>query len=565
MKRILESIESASEKRLILVLIALAFAIYIPLIFMKPGPTNIMETRNLITARECALDGNCLSTTMNAKPRVRKPPLPSWSAALPMIISGETSGVYYPRVPSVIATTAFLIFLFLLARLWLSKVDSFTTALVAATSFLLISEGWKATWDIYTLTFATGAMWLMCSGLMKVEGKEKVRPPVYMLALSGALWGLAFLSKWHFTAYSVVLPFVIALLFTRTFWKFKWQYLPIVLFFAAIVGLPWPILMYLEYPKSFLFSDTKASLYLKDMLFDHPFYYMRLPMYVFPWTIFFFSAVYLAISKRAKRAVGLTKDGSKTLRFFLIWAAADFVLLTLAPYRKSRYALPMLIPCTLLIAQFIGIMLKDRADAGERFRKTLGAHGFIVSGTALFVGISTVYFVFWMGMPAYLLITVPPLLAVTFYALKDKFDVSRMRTITAALIILFTFIVSVLSSTATSDFPERRAAYTERIEEIAGGGKIYILRYDERAGWSIGRTLYEVSYNFKEIEEYPAYMIMDTRSEKRLKPQAKHSRISYREVFHFFYDMDDNMAVLLELKKEEGGKDVRKQKGKVKE
>lgn len=44
-------------------------------------PTDIMEARNLVTAREIVADGNWLVPTMNGEPRLEKPPLPTWVAA----------------------------------------------------------------------------------------------------------------------------------------------------------------------------------------------------------------------------------------------------------------------------------------------------------------------------------------------------------------------------------------------------------------------------------------------------------------------------------------------------
>ena len=45
-------------------------------------PTDIMETRNIVTAREIVADGNWLVPTMNGVLRIEKPPLPTWIAAV---------------------------------------------------------------------------------------------------------------------------------------------------------------------------------------------------------------------------------------------------------------------------------------------------------------------------------------------------------------------------------------------------------------------------------------------------------------------------------------------------
>lgn len=41
---------------------------------------DIMESRNIVTAREMVSDGNWLVPTMNGELRLEKPPLPTWVA-----------------------------------------------------------------------------------------------------------------------------------------------------------------------------------------------------------------------------------------------------------------------------------------------------------------------------------------------------------------------------------------------------------------------------------------------------------------------------------------------------
>ena len=43
---------------------------------------DIMESRNIITAREMVYDHNWLVPTMNGELRLEKPPLPTWIAAI---------------------------------------------------------------------------------------------------------------------------------------------------------------------------------------------------------------------------------------------------------------------------------------------------------------------------------------------------------------------------------------------------------------------------------------------------------------------------------------------------
>ena len=53
--------------------------------------TNIMECRNLISAREMVNNGHWIFTTLNNEPRYEKPPLPTWITALFMMLFGMQS------------------------------------------------------------------------------------------------------------------------------------------------------------------------------------------------------------------------------------------------------------------------------------------------------------------------------------------------------------------------------------------------------------------------------------------------------------------------------------------
>ena len=65
--------------------------------------TNIMEARNLISAREMVHDGHWIFTTLNNMPRYEKPPLPTWITAFFMLTGGMQS-MFWLRLPVVLVT-----------------------------------------------------------------------------------------------------------------------------------------------------------------------------------------------------------------------------------------------------------------------------------------------------------------------------------------------------------------------------------------------------------------------------------------------------------------------------
>lgn len=48
---------------------------------------DIMESRNIVTAREMVYDGNWIAPTMNGELRLEKPPLPTWLTAVVEMIA----------------------------------------------------------------------------------------------------------------------------------------------------------------------------------------------------------------------------------------------------------------------------------------------------------------------------------------------------------------------------------------------------------------------------------------------------------------------------------------------
>src|SRR6478609_4318248 len=77
--------------------------------------TNIMEARNLISAREMVKDGHWIFTTLNNQPRYEKPPLPTWITAMFMLIGGMQS-LLLLRLPAALTCLMLIYFFYSLAR-----------------------------------------------------------------------------------------------------------------------------------------------------------------------------------------------------------------------------------------------------------------------------------------------------------------------------------------------------------------------------------------------------------------------------------------------------------------
>ena len=97
------------DKFNIFVLVAVAFfAFFVNNNSIQP---DIMECRNIVTAREMVYDGHWIKTTLNGEPRFEKPPLPTWLAAVAEIVAPDS--VPAQRMMSGLAATMMVIFFYL--------------------------------------------------------------------------------------------------------------------------------------------------------------------------------------------------------------------------------------------------------------------------------------------------------------------------------------------------------------------------------------------------------------------------------------------------------------------
>src|SRR5215471_766019 len=93
--------------------LAVLMVVSVVMLFSHLGliQTNIMEARNLITAREMVNDGHWVFTTMNGLPRYEKPPLPTWITAL-FILMGGMKNMFILRLPVVLVCLMLVYFFY---------------------------------------------------------------------------------------------------------------------------------------------------------------------------------------------------------------------------------------------------------------------------------------------------------------------------------------------------------------------------------------------------------------------------------------------------------------------
>ena len=307
---------------------------------------NIMEARNLTTAREILQKNNWLEPTMNGELRLEKPPLPSWIAAATMHFSGDEN-LSLLRLPAALAALLMIFFLFkLTTELTEDKLLPFLVAGTASTSFYIFFMARDISWDIFCHSFMIGAIWLIHKGLKSTGNSWRE------LIGAGLLMGLSFMSKGPISFYALLLTYLIARSFSYR-WKGvaekKWG-ITLMVLTTLVVSLWWPIMIWFSHPEfSAQIAQQESTAWLNRS--TRPFYhYWSFPVQSGIWAIIATIALYFPYARpRIKRFGNYT--------FLALWVVVSVILLSLFPEKKERYLLPVLLPLSILTAFYFRYLI----------------------------------------------------------------------------------------------------------------------------------------------------------------------------------------------------------------
>jgi len=307
---------------------------------------NIMEARNLTTAREMLQKNNWLEPTMNGELRLEKPPLPTWIAAGTMYFFGEEN-LSLLRLPAALAALLMIFFLFkLTTELTEDHLLPFLVAGTAGTSFYIFFMARDISWDIFCHSFMIGAIWLFHKGL-KSNGNGWRE-----LAGAGVLMGLSFMSKGPIAFYALLLPYLIARSFSYG-WRGvskKKTGLALMVLIALTISLWWPLMIWFSHPEfSAQIAQQESAAWLNRS--TRPFYhYWSFPVQSGIWAIIATIALYFPYARpRIKRFGNYT--------FLALWVVITVILLSLFPEKKERYLLPALLPLAILTAFYFRYLI----------------------------------------------------------------------------------------------------------------------------------------------------------------------------------------------------------------
>lgn len=322
---------------------------------------NIMEARNLTTAREMLAKGNWLEPTMNGELRFEKPPLPTWAAALAMKAFGAED-LALLRLPAGLAALLLVLFLYALTRELTRDAEApFLAAATAATSFYVFFMARDISWDIFCHAFMLGAIWQLHRGL------ERPGRALAPFVWAGLLMGLSFLSKGPVAFFALLLPYLAAHVVARGFAPLRAHGGALLACAAITVAMSaaWPIYIYLSHPDASTYVAQKESSAWLNRHTRSFFNYWSFPVQSGVWALLATAAL---VAPYARRRVA--RFGDYTLLTAWVWIGV--LLLSLFPEKKERYLLPVLLPLAMLTAlQVRALVQAFREDGATRADEVL--------------------------------------------------------------------------------------------------------------------------------------------------------------------------------------------------
>lgn len=331
---------------------------------------NIMEARNLTTAREILENNDWMVPTMNGELRLEKPPLPTWVTAVCMKAVGQDN-LSLLRIPGALMGMLLVFFLFRLTReMTDDKYLPFLAGGTAATSFYIFFMARAITWDIFCHSFMLGAIWMLWRGW---KASDKAWSSFLW---AGVLLGLSFMSKGPVAFFAMLLPFLIAYFVTFGFGDVRrqWKQLLVTVGICFVISFWWPVYIYLSHPEFSTYVAHKESTAWVDRHVRPWYHYWSFVVQSGIWVILSVAALVIPYAKKRINELG-------NYKFIAVWIWAAVILLSLFPEKKERYLMPVLIPLALIVGFYVKSMINIFREKRETKadRIVLGFNGYVMT------------------------------------------------------------------------------------------------------------------------------------------------------------------------------------------
>lgn len=326
------------------------------LIAFQLGTQNLFETseaRYASISRAMADGGSLLKPQLNGIAHYTKPPLTYWAGALGIKVFGPTELGVKAFLPIAAALTA--VGCYRIGLLLTTVRSALCGTIVLLTSLFFAVQFRGLTADPLLAMFETWMIWALI--------RYRTKPSSALASGFWALAGFAFLTKGP----PGLLPLLglipgIALRGGGQSLKSLLKHFTGWALFA-VIGLGWYLWMCFNVPglfRYFLYDETIARVATETHGRTGPIYYFFgvLIAGMFPWTAFFTGGLVQSF-REAK-----SKEHQWGLPVFL-WFAVPFVVLSLVKSKLAPYALPLLVPASLMTGAYLSNLFSY--DSEERF------------------------------------------------------------------------------------------------------------------------------------------------------------------------------------------------------
>jgi hypothetical protein len=319
---------------------------------------DVMEARNIVTAREMVTEQNWLIPTMNGEIRINKPPLPTWLTALPLLFGKNDDNLRAMRTPASFAAIVMMIFIYLfVTKLTDDRVIPFICAGVMISTEFLFIMGKRASWDIFCHTFMLGAIWMFVSGWQQKDRS------FHLFFFAGLLMGLSFMSKGPVSFHSMLLPFLLSYIHIygyRTIWK-QWKGTLLAVFICFVIASAWPCYLYFYIPEALVHVEAAEMHSWLEIVHKPLWYYMSFPVHAGLWIGLLVATIFYPAFPNKHYPF----HSSKTYKLLLFWLIWTVVLLTLVPKKSTHYLFPVIVPISILIGLYIKYLIDIFSKMGD--------------------------------------------------------------------------------------------------------------------------------------------------------------------------------------------------------
>lgn len=339
-----------------------------------------------VPVREMLATGDFITPTYGGLPRLEKPPLAYWSAAVSAMLFGNVSG-WTMRLPSVFAALALAAIVGIWAKRWYGDVAGWGAVAAQLTALYVVVQGRRAEVDMQLCLLTTTAMFLI--GDQHSDEPRWVANFRWMAVY--LLLSLAWLAKFHYGPAMVLIPTIVYLLLRQDWNRFRGLLNPVGILIFTLSVVIWPLLILQQNSSSFDLWKAEAVGRISGELGRQPVWYYVpcVLILMLPWTPYAIAGAGSSL-KRAwppspvqsarPRWSGIYSSisaGDAREQFLWIWFAVDLLLITLSANKNRQYTLAALPMCSLLVGQQISA-LRDRERRGSALISMSGAVVFTV-------------------------------------------------------------------------------------------------------------------------------------------------------------------------------------------